>query len=40
MDPPKAGEVRLKVLASGVCHTDAYTLSGKGWSLKDFRAFK
>jgi len=27
--PPKAGEVRLKVLASGVCHTDAYTLSGK-----------
>ena len=30
VDPPKAGEVRLKVLASGVCHTDAYTLSGKG----------
>jgi S-(hydroxymethyl)glutathione dehydrogenase/alcohol dehydrogenase len=27
--PPKAGEVRVKVLASGVCHTDAYTLSGK-----------
>eukprot|EP01100_Stratorugosa_tubuloviscum_P011724 TRINITY_DN530_c1_g2_i1.p1 TRINITY_DN530_c1_g2~~TRINITY_DN530_c1_g2_i1.p1 ORF type:complete len:381 (+),score=216.04 TRINITY_DN530_c1_g2_i1:165-1307(+) len=27
--PPKAGEVRLRVLASGVCHTDAYTLSGK-----------
>ncbi|MFM2486083.1 S-(hydroxymethyl)glutathione dehydrogenase/class III alcohol dehydrogenase [Celerinatantimonas yamalensis] len=26
--PPKAGEVRIKVLASGVCHTDAYTLSG------------
>lgn len=22
VDPPKAGEVRLKVLASGVCHTD------------------
>jgi len=27
--PPKAGEVRIKILASGVCHTDAYTLSGK-----------
>ncbi|KAI8995167.1 chaperonin 10-like protein [Gaertneriomyces semiglobifer] len=27
--PPKKGEVRLKVLATGVCHTDAYTLSGQ-----------
>ena len=27
--PPKKGEVRLKVLYTGVCHTDAYTLSGK-----------
>ena len=26
--PPKAGEVRIKIIASGVCHTDAYTLSG------------
>lgn len=26
--PPKEGEVRLKVLATGVCHTDAYTLDG------------
>lgn len=26
--PPRAGEVRMKVLYSGVCHTDAYTLSG------------
>ena len=26
---PKAGEVLLQVAASGVCHTDAYTLSGK-----------
>ncbi|KAJ1747801.1 NAD/NADP dependent alcohol dehydrogenase, partial [Coemansia sp. RSA 1821] len=25
----KAGEVRLKVVATGICHTDAYTLSGK-----------
>lgn len=28
VQPPKAGEVRLKVVACGVCHTDAYTLSG------------
>ncbi|OJJ85386.1 S-(hydroxymethyl)glutathione dehydrogenase/class III alcohol dehydrogenase [Aspergillus glaucus CBS 516.65] len=26
---PKAHEVRIKVLHTGVCHTDAYTLSGK-----------
>lgn len=26
--PPKAGEVLIKIIASGVCHTDAYTLSG------------
>ncbi|MFC4701222.1 S-(hydroxymethyl)glutathione dehydrogenase/class III alcohol dehydrogenase [Glaciecola siphonariae] len=26
--PPKAGEVRIKLIATGVCHTDAYTLSG------------
>ncbi len=26
--PPKPGEVRIKVIASGVCHTDAFTLSG------------
>jgi S-(hydroxymethyl)glutathione dehydrogenase/alcohol dehydrogenase len=26
--PPKAGEVRIRILASGVCHTDAFTLSG------------
>ncbi|NKF51875.1 S-(hydroxymethyl)glutathione dehydrogenase/class III alcohol dehydrogenase [Shewanella sp. WXL01] len=25
---PKAGEVLVKVIASGVCHTDAFTLSG------------
>jgi S-(hydroxymethyl)glutathione dehydrogenase/alcohol dehydrogenase len=29
VDAPKAGEVRVKVVATGVCHTDAYTLSGK-----------
>ncbi|PHP28218.1 S-(hydroxymethyl)glutathione dehydrogenase/class III alcohol dehydrogenase [Limimaricola cinnabarinus] len=26
--PPKAGEVRLRIVATGVCHTDAFTLSG------------
>lgn len=26
--PPKAGEVRIKILATGVCHTDSYTLGG------------
>ena len=27
--PPKAGEVRLKVVANALCHTDLYTLSGQ-----------
>jgi len=26
--PPAKGEVRVKVVATGVCHTDAYTLGG------------
>uniref|UniRef100_A0A915HMX7 Alcohol dehydrogenase-like N-terminal domain-containing protein n=1 Tax=Romanomermis culicivorax TaxID=13658 RepID=A0A915HMX7_ROMCU len=26
--PPKANEVRIRILSTGVCHTDAYTLSG------------
>ena len=28
--PPKAGEVRLKIIANALCHTDLYTLSGQG----------
>jgi S-(hydroxymethyl)glutathione dehydrogenase/alcohol dehydrogenase len=28
LDPPKAGEVLIEIKATGVCHTDAYTLSG------------
>jgi len=28
VDPPKAGEVRIKITNSAVCHTDSYTLSG------------
>ncbi len=26
--PPRAGEVLVRIVATGVCHTDAYTLSG------------
>lgn len=26
--PPQAGEVRVRIIATGVCHTDAFTLSG------------
>lgn len=28
LEAPKAGEVLVKMVATGVCHTDAYTLSG------------
>ena len=28
MAPPQAGEVRIKIVSIGVCHTDAYTLDG------------
>ena len=27
--PPQAGEVRVRLVATGVCHTDAFTLSGE-----------
>ena len=29
LESPKAGEVMVEVKATGLCHTDAYTLSGK-----------
>jgi len=29
LDGPRAGEVLVEIKASGVCHTDAYTLSGQ-----------
>ena len=29
LDPPQAGEVVVEIKATGVCHTDAFTLSGK-----------
>lgn len=28
VEPPAAGEVRIKILYTGVCHTDEYTRSG------------
>lgn len=28
VDVPKAGEVRVKVIANALCHTDVYTLDG------------
>eukprot|EP00581_Thalassiosira_minuscula_P007302 CAMPEP_0183702640 /NCGR_PEP_ID=MMETSP0737-20130205/677_1 /TAXON_ID=385413 /ORGANISM="Thalassiosira miniscula, Strain CCMP1093" /LENGTH=691 /DNA_ID=CAMNT_0025929285 /DNA_START=44 /DNA_END=2119 /DNA_ORIENTATION=- len=28
VDPPQAGEVRVKVVANALCHTDIYTLDG------------
>jgi S-(hydroxymethyl)glutathione dehydrogenase/alcohol dehydrogenase len=28
VDGPKAGEVLIEIKASGICHTDKYTLSG------------
>jgi S-(hydroxymethyl)glutathione dehydrogenase/alcohol dehydrogenase len=29
LDGPKAGEVLVEIMATGICHTDAYTLEGK-----------
>lgn len=31
--PPRKGEVRVQVTWTGLCHTDAYTLSGRCVSL-------
>lgn len=28
VQPPKKHEVRIKIMATGICHTDAYTLDG------------
>ena len=28
LDGPRAGEVLVEIMATGVCHTDAYTLDG------------
>ena len=29
LDGPRAGEVLVEIVATGICHTDAYTLEGK-----------
>ena len=29
LEGPKAGEVLVEIMATGICHTDAYTLEGK-----------
>ena len=29
LDGPKAGECLVRLVATGVCHTDAYTMSGR-----------
>ena len=29
LEGPRAGEVLVEVMATGICHTDAYTLEGK-----------
>jgi S-(hydroxymethyl)glutathione dehydrogenase/alcohol dehydrogenase len=42
IEGPKAGEVLVEIMATGVCHTDAYTLSGadpegifrQSWAMK------
>ncbi|VDP83045.1 unnamed protein product, partial [Echinostoma caproni] len=28
VEPPRTGEVRIRITSTGVCHTDAYTLDG------------
>ena len=28
VEPPRAGEVLVRITHTGVCHTDAFTLSG------------
>src|SRR5918994_1982944 len=28
LEGPKSGEVLVEIMATGICHTDAYTLSG------------
>src|SRR5712692_2989931 len=29
LDPPRAGEVRVRMLASGVCHSDLHVVDGE-----------
>uniref|UniRef100_A0A914I2N7 Alcohol dehydrogenase n=1 Tax=Globodera rostochiensis TaxID=31243 RepID=A0A914I2N7_GLORO len=34
VSPPKAGEVRVKILFTGICHTDIFVCSGKDSNVK------
>lgn len=33
--PPKAGEVRIKVIANAACHSDLWVMEGKTWELRN-----
>ena len=37
LEGPKAGEVLVEIMATGICHTDAYTLEGKDSARASFR---
>ena len=32
LDAPKAGEVKVKLAASGMCHSDEHPKTGQTWS--------
>uniref|UniRef100_A0A3B4YPL2 Alcohol dehydrogenase 5-like n=1 Tax=Seriola lalandi dorsalis TaxID=1841481 RepID=A0A3B4YPL2_SERLL len=36
VDPPKVHEVRIKIVATGVCHTDWEYLYGQGMKVRPF----
>ncbi len=33
LEGPRAGEVLIEVKATGICHTDDFTLSGAEWTI-------
>ena len=37
LDGPKEGEVLVEIMATGICHTDAYTLDGLASAYRDYR---
>ena len=39
LEAPKKGEVLVKMIASGVCHTDAYTYMHDGKSIRSVFTF-
>ena len=40
LEGPKAGEVLVEIMATGICHTDAYTLDGLDSSSRAFWAMR